>query len=671
MSQPVSSLEKSAPIATPPDLIEADVLERISDGFFALDRDWRFTYLNREAERLLRRSREEVIGTSALEMFEGAMGSPFHRAMSQAMEAGVTVELEQHYPALATWFEVRVYPSAHGISVYFRDVTERKLAAARARVEAVQGPEQRLRLVAQVTSDVLWDYDFPRNELWTSDTFHSVFGHPPGAIGDRLDDWAALVHSEDRAELLERIRRAAAARHPAWSAEYRVRRADGSHAHVLHRSRLLYDDDGSPLRSVGSIIDITERREAEDRQRFLAEAMALLSSSMDYGSRLATLARLSVPTLADLCVVDLLWEDGSIRRVEVAHADPARQELAEKLLRFPPRGDDVWISRVLRAGKPFLIRHVDDAALQRVAISPEHLEVLRGLGIESAIVVPLGARDRKLGTITFLRSEGPRHGRADLDLAVDLGARAGFAVENARLLRDAQQASRAKSDFLSVMSHELRTPLSAILGYAELVLGEVPGDLTPAQRRYMERLRTSGVQLLRLVEEILGFSRIEGGAREICVGACDATDIAREAAAAVEPLALEKGLALRLEGVEAPLPMRTDPDRLRQILVNLLANGVKYTEEGEVRLEAVQENGTVSLRVVDTGIGIPAEHRERIFEPFWQADQTTTRRVGGIGLGLTVVRRLVTLLGGEVSVDATPEGGSVFEVRLPKEPPFP
>lgn len=667
MLQPVTSSTPLAPTPTQTDLIDVEVLERISDGFFALDRDWRVTYLNGEAERLIRRSRTELLGRRLLDIDPGALESPAYEAMMRAMEEGITVELEQHFPALATWLELRVYPSENGISVYFRDITERKLREARARVEAVEGPEERLRLLARETSDVLWDYDVVNDELWTSDTFHSVFGHPPGAVGERLADWTALVHDDDRATVEQGLRRAAESRHASWSAEYRMRRPDGSWAHVLHRSRLLFSEQGRAVRSIGSIIDITERKQGEERQRFLGEAIALLSSSMDYGSRLTTLARLSVPTLGDVCLVDLLWDDGSMRRVEAAHADPACQALAETLLRFAPHRDDLWISRVLRAGKPFLVRRVDDGALQRVATCREHLEALRALDIRSAIVVPLGARERKLGTITFIRTGDGRHTAADLHLASDLGARAGTAVEIARLLRDAQQASRAKSDFLSVMSHELRTPLSAILGYAELILSEVPGDLTPAQQRYMERLRTSGLQLLRLVEEILGYSRIDG-AREVCVQRCDAAEVARQAAAALEPQASEKGLALELERVDEPLTMRTDPDRLRQILVNLLANGVKYTDAGEVRLALEGDDALVVVRVSDTGVGIPPQHHERIFDPFWQADQTTTRPAGGIGLGLTVVRRLVALLDGDIGVESTPGVGSTFVVRIPREP---
>ncbi|HUH12187.1 MAG TPA: ATP-binding protein [Longimicrobiales bacterium] len=655
--------------ATPADLIDADVLERIPDAFVALDPQWRFCYVNAEAVRLLGRPRRELLGRGLWEVYPRAVDMPVQRSLLRAARAGTPITLEHYHPPLATWFEVRAFPSPGGMSLWLRDITERKLAAARSRVEAVQGTEERLRLVAQVTTDVLWDHDLGADELWFSDTFSAAFGYGVDAIPGDLTTFLELIHPEDRVTLLATSREAADRGLPSWRTEMRLRRADDTFAYVLNRARILYRG-GRAVRAVGTLVDLTPQKRAEERQRFLGEATALLASSMDYGSRLALLARLAVPTLGDVCVVDVLGEDGSVQRVEVTTAVAGREGLVRALHHYPPRrAGRSGVGQVLKSGEPVLERQVEEAELRLVAEGPEHLEVLRDLGIRSAMMLPLRARDRTLGALTFLSLGSRALGPEDLELAGELAGRAALAIDNARLFRDAQQASRAKSDFLSVMSHELRTPLSAVLGYAELVLSGVPGELSAAQRRYIERLQLSGTQLLRLVEEILDFSRIDAGAPNIQPRACDAAEVAREAAVAVELLAGGRSLSLDLH-LDGPLPLRTDPDRLRQVLVNLLTNAVKYTDQGGVELTgAADGEGGVVLWVRDTGLGIRPEDRSRIFDAFWQADQSSTRRVGGLGLGLAVVRRLVHLLGGEISVESEPGHGSTFELRLPAEAP--
>ena len=229
----------------------------------------------------------------------------------------------------------------------------------------------------------------------------------------------------------------------------------------------------------------------------------------------------------------------------------------------------------------------------------------------------------------------------------------------------AEAASRAKSDFLAVMSHELRTPLNAILGYEELIAEGLSGPVTDLQARQLARIRSSASHLVGLIDEILTLSRIEAGREIVYPEPVDVALALDDAASMAAPQAALKGLTF---GVRAPaerLVFETDPAKLRQILVNLLSNAVKFTERGEVALSADVEGGQVWFRVRDTGIGIEAEHLERIFEPFWQIERRTSRRPAGTGLGLDVSRRLAELLGGELSVQSMPGEGSTFTLRLP------
>jgi signal transduction histidine kinase len=241
-------------------------------------------------------------------------------------------------------------------------------------------------------------------------------------------------------------------------------------------------------------------------------------------------------------------------------------------------------------------------------------------------------------------------------------------LEREALLLQAREASEAKSHFIGVISHEFRTPLTAIIGYTDLLSTGVSGKLTPTQDRQLDRIRASAWHLTQLVDEILTFSRIEAGRETVTVEDADLLLIVREARSLVAPAAASKGLGLVCEMPEAgAVPVRTDPGKLRQVLLNLLGNAVKFTERGGVTLRVIPEPGRVVIEVQDTGVGIADEHRDRVFERFWQATGDGRRAVSGAGLGLTVSRHLIELLGGSISVESTPGQGSTFRFHLPLE----
>ena len=241
------------------------------------------------------------------------------------------------------------------------------------------------------------------------------------------------------------------------------------------------------------------------------------------------------------------------------------------------------------------------------------------------------------------------------------------ALENAAAARDeAERANRAKNDFLAVMSHELRTPLNAIIGYGSLLRDGIPDAVTPGQRQQIERIGASAKHLLALIDEVLTLSRLELGRERITPTSIGVATLVEEAIAMMEPEARKKGVALSIAVPEQEITMVTDAGKLRQALVNLLGNAVKFTDHGEVclRAQAEPDGDEVVFEVEDTGIGISAEHLPRVFDAFWQVDQAPTRRAGGTGLGLHVTRRLVRLLGGDVSARSVVGEGSCFTIRI-------
>lgn len=257
--------------------------------------------------------------------------------------------------------------------------------------------------------------------------------------------------------------------------------------------------------------------------------------------------------------------------------------------------------------------------------------------------------------------------RVDL-LAMEKNARA--IAEKARAeaeaaRAEAERANTSKTDFLAVMSHELRTPLTAIMGYEELLSDGITGPVTELQRQQLGRINASARHLLGLIDEILTFARVDVGRERVRWESVSINQSLNDAAALVEPMASAKKLKYIIELLDEDQAIQTDPTKLRQMLVNLLSNAVKFTERGEVRLTGAVRTGILELRIADTGVGIDAANIEHVFDPFWQEEQSATRKVGGTGLGLSVTRKLARLLGGEVTVASRVGTGTTFLLKLP------
>jgi PAS domain S-box-containing protein len=409
------------------------------------------------------------------------------------------------------------------------------------------------------------------------------------------------------------------------------------------------------------------------RAMFLAQASELLASTFDSERTLASVAQLAVPRLADWCLVDLLDGAGQLRRLHVAHANVASASDAAQLAREAPdisHGHGPVAHAVLRGEGDVIGGAIDSALLASFASGPEQMGILERLRPRSVMVVPMAARGRTLGLLTFFMSESGRHyGPADLALAAELARRAALAAENAQLYAIAQRASQAKSDFLAAMSHELRTPLAAIVGYAGLLAEEIDGPLNAGQKEHLRRIRLSSDHLREIIEEILTFARVDAGKERVRLEPVDVASVAEDAVALVTPQAQQHGLELHVTLPPAQVRFESDAGKLRQILVNLLGNAVKFTERGMVSLAVSASDAEVTLEVADTGVGIARHQLERIFEPFWQVEQGRTRPHGGTGLGLTVVRELARMMGGDVEVESTPGRGTRFVVRLPRPQP--
>ena len=401
--------------------------------------------------------------------------------------------------------------------------------------------------------------------------------------------------------------------------------------------------------------------------QLLGDASRVLASTLDYEKTLEAVAKLAVSGLADWCAVDLSDLDGKVRQVVVSHRDESKIRWAKELnKRYPPdysgpRG----VGHVIRTGQAELYSEISDAMLIAAARDADHLAIMRELQIKSALIVPMIARGRTLGALTLISTDSDRrYDEADQALALELATRAAIAIDNAQLYRSALAASESKSAFLATMSHELRTPLNAIIGYQSLLEEGINGSLNEAQRVQLTRIRASADHLLGLIDEVLTFSRVDAGKEVVRREEVQLAPIIAEALTMITPLAESKGLKLRNETTDAAL--LTDGVKVRQILLNLLSNSIKFSDDGEIVVRSRLDHDSVAISIADPGIGVSAENISRIFDPFWQVEQRSTRRVGGTGLGLSVSRSLARLLGGDVSVESEVDRGSTFTLTLPK-----
>jgi PAS domain S-box-containing protein len=442
---------------------------------------------------------------------------------------------------------------------------------------------------------------------------------------------------------------------------------EGSAAQVISL-RDITDRKRAEERAQRLLLERAAREQAEkaaERSRILADAGATLDASLNADTTLASLASLVVPRVADWCVIDLL-EGDEVRRVAGVHSDPRKQDLLEALKeRFPPRaGSPQPSTRVLRSGSAELHRGLGPEGLRALAEDEEHAGLLSQLGTRSSITVPLEAREECIGAMTFVCGERD-FDDTDLALAGEIASRAARALDNARLFEAALDANRVKSDFLAVMSHELRTPLTAILGYTDLLLDGVVGETDEQQVKFLDRIRAGATQLLQIIQEILTYAQSEAGREHARPGAIRIGELIDEVAAVAGPLVEEKGLDFRLQVERRDATLHTDVGKLRQVILNLLTNAAKFTDQGTVGLSVEVCGDELVIAVSDTGIGIASEELEAIFEAFRQVEQGTTRRAGGTGLGLSVSRQLAGLLGGELSVESRAGHGSTFTLRLP------
>ncbi len=535
--------------------------------------------------------------------------------------------------------------------------------------DKLRASEARLDLALEVGGVGVWQADLKGLEVVWWPGMARIHGLAAGGQPLPMHECPDVVHPDDRDQVVRALREAISNRSDA-SAEYRVIWPDGSVHWLQGRAKPLLDAQGEPCAMVGACVDVTHRKRVEIDLKFLADSSAELAGLGDYQRVLDKIAHLTVPHFADWCMVDLLTESGSLERVAVAHVDPAKEHLVRqvhgRLSPDPGSAMEGGPWSILRTGRPERVE-VSDELLARFAADAPYRDLLRALGLHSCLGVPLAARGRPIGVITFIMAESKRvFSAGDEAMAQELARRAAVAIENARLLRTLRDSDRAKDVFLAMLAHELRNPLAPIWSGLSIIK-RGPGDARRVEQ-VTGVIERQVAQLTRLVDDLLDVSRITTGKIELKKEPVDLASIVRSAIETSRPQIEAGRHRLVVQLPEEPADLEADPVRLVQVFSNLLDNAAKYTPQGgRIDLVLQAEPQRFVVRVRDNGAGIAPEMVNKVFDLFAQATHPAERGRGGLGIGLALVQGLVRLHGGTVEArSAGLRQGSEFIVCLPR-----
>ncbi len=528
------------------------------------------------------------------------------------------------------------------IFVIVRDISERKLAE-----KSLRESEERFHLALDGADLGMWEWDIPTGRVTRNERWAEMLEYTLDEIDSPEFSFEQLLHPDDKERTLDVFAAHLRGENPFIDVEYRLRTKTGNYKWIMNKGKILdRDQDGRPLRATGTTVDVTERKRAEqsvqESLNFLNELIDALpiplyymntegsymgcnkAFSASFGCEKERLVGKSVFDIMPKGLADRLHEmDGKLLRGK------APQHFEEK------------------------VQYADGKIHDIIFHKAAFLDINGSVG--GLIGVMLDVTEQKK-----VEEEQRSLSEALVERAFELKS---SHREIEQLKIQAENANRTKSEFLANMSHEIRTPMNGILGFSELLLDE---DLTGEQLEYVKNIHESGRALLALINNILDLSKIESGRLEVNREEFYLLELLNNALAVIRPRAREKGIALNLTiDKDVPPQILGDPDKIRQIITNLAGNAVKFTDEGRVDVSVNAQGDLLTISISDTGPGIRHDKQDIIFDPFTQADSSTTRRYGGTGLGLAITRDLVTLLGGSIGLISSPGKGSTFTFSIP------
>ncbi|MDZ8052634.1 MAG: ATP-binding protein [Aulosira sp. ZfuCHP01] len=647
----------------------SNILESITDAFVAFDREWHYTYANEQATRLLEKSQEELLGKQVWqEVFPELVPSLGYEKLHYAVKEKVSVVFEEFVEPMDKWLEIHAYPSSDGVAVYFRDITARKRAEA-----ALSASEERFRAIVNQAAVGIAQTDLTGRFLLVNQKYCDILGYSTSELlQTSLEE---IIHPDDwplQTELFQTLVTSG----NDFTIEKRYIRKDASLVWVSSSVAAICDASGKPQSTIAIVLDITERKRNE------AERARLLAREQQHTSRLQKLAEASLTINSVISLnerLQLITEQA--RDIIGAHQSVTSMtvdddwaqgihtiSLSDKYAKWRnynenPDGSGIY-TLICRTQQPIRLTQAELEAhpsWNKFGKAGGKHPPMRGW-----LAVPLISRNGKnLGLIQLSDKYEGEFTAEDEAILVQLAQMAASAIDNVRLYEASQQANRIKDEFLAVLSHELRSPLNPILGWSKLLRTQKLDATQTAQA--LSTIERNAKLQADLIEDLLDVSRILRG--KLSLNVCPVNLIATiQAAIETVRLAAEaKSIQIQTTLAANIGQVAGDANRLQQVIWNLLSNAVKFTPEGgrvEIRLEQI--SSVAQITVSDTGKGIEPNFLPYVFDYFRQADAATTRKFGGLGLGLAIVHHLVELHGGTVSAESPGiDRGATFTVKLP------
>jgi len=490
--------------------------------------------------------------------------------------------------------------------------------------EAHRQSEERFELAMRGANDGLWDWNLITGEVYYSPRWLYMLGHNMDELEPTIEIFRNLIHPDDLEQVLAAESDSMNGRTDRYQIEFRMLHQDGIYINVLSRAFLVRDDNGTPIRIVGTHVDISERKYAEEALREQEAYLRTIIEHMpvDFFSIDRDLCYTMQSPTSKLAIGDVVGQ----------RADELN--IAEDLKR-------AWLDELQQVFNGETVRQEYDVETTTGDMRT-YLSNVAPVQVEGGIIAAIG-------------------------MSLDITERKRAAMELQHAKERAEESDRLKSAFLATMSHELRTPLNSIIGFTGILLQKLAGPVNEEQVKQLGMVQTSARHLLALINDVLDISKIEAGQLEVSLALFDLPALIREVADATQPLAKEKCLDLRVNMSAAIGKIHSDRRRVGQIVTNLLSNAIKFTEDGHVRLGCCSDGADIVITVEDTGIGISKDDVSKLFAPFQQIDSGLTRKYDGTGLGLSICRRLSEKLGGTIDVESELGCGSTFTVRLPKD----
>ncbi|HXY37531.1 MAG TPA: PAS domain S-box protein [Planctomycetaceae bacterium] len=661
------------------------VVDHVVDGIITIDDGGLIETLNPAAEKLFNYSAAELIGRSVSLLVSAPPESGLQTDAADDAKIRLAEIAGTGREVVGRRKDGSIFPIDLAVSSFsrggrefftgiIRDISERKkLEFEQQEAHAkLQEANERLRSVVDYVVDAIVTIDEQGTIASWNRSAERIFGYSAGEmIGENI---SRLMPEPDRSSLEEYIStysQTGIAQVVGINREVRAQRKDGTvfpidlavSEYVLQGKRLF----------TGIIRDITERKRADERTKFLVNARNLLASVVDSSNLLSRVAKLPVPLFADWCIVDLCsprseTSGGSVVNWAVHHADPEQKTILRRLKKRLPNtfGSGSLVGNVLRHGKSRLVADAVNPFEYAEPLTPEDRDLLCGLDSQSIICVPLATHRVIFGAMTFVLSGTSRKYCAeDLEAAEDFGQRASIAIENARLYDEAKEADRRKDEFLATLAHELRNPLAPVRNALEIA--RTPGIDEHVAEKALTVIDRQVDHMVRLVDDLLDLSRLMRGKIQMRPERLLLKEVIARSIETARPLIDAHGHKLEVSVPKGPVVLFADPVRLEQIISNLLDNAAKYTERGGlIKLRAKTRGDEVVIKVRDSGIGIDPQLLPHLFDLFRQAESSLDRSRGGLGIGLTLVRRLVDFHGGKVEARSDGPGtGAEFIVRLP------